>query len=97
MPSSNLRFLSQGVAAATQNRHLPFTVALLPGVRLVPVAGFAGGMGGAPSAGCGRVLVRPAAPDATPRAAAAPIDSRKVLRVVRMMLYLQFRGNLPQL
>src|SRR5260370_35543787 len=103
MPSSNFRFLSQGVAAATQNRHLPFTPARLPATPGTVLTGPAPalhpplGVGGMPDIGAALVLDLPPAPAATPRAAAAPMDSRNILRVVRMILYLRIRGNLAQL
>jgi hypothetical protein len=68
-PSSNLRLLSQGVAAAIQNRHLS----------LDPVSP------AGPTLACaGRGMATVGVP-ATLRAAVAPNASKKVLRVVSIV------------
>src|SRR6516164_8767664 len=85
MPSSNLRFLSQGVAAATQNRHLPFTLGARPVSAVVKDAGWPAGRGGTPDVDVACALVR--GPVVRPSAAAAPMDSKKVRRVVRIAVY----------
>src|SRR5215831_1599802 len=98
MPSSNFKFLSHGVAAATQNRHLPFTAArLLSGPEAVPIVGCSPAAGEFPDIEPACALVWPAPPVAKLRAAAAPIDSKKLRRVVRIVLSSWIRGNLPQL
>jgi hypothetical protein len=76
------------VAAATQKRLLPFAAVARSGSRARAEVVYLDS---------GFEIDRPAPPVARPSAAAAPIDSRKVLRVVRMAFLLLLRGILGQL